>query len=271
MAESECEAGCGQTFHPPKLWGLDFHFNTFNKLYIADILKMQPYPMFPGAFAYGNHPVYKVDVLGVVVRKDEKAKVFIYAVDDGTGVISCCCWKQPFSRNDQQSSETATTSLTQLPAGLHARLNMMMVEEKRKAEGYELGDLLHIRGKLKTFRSMMEIVASYHHILMISFIFPLTGLRRVDNPSTQISRMVELPLLYHQCYDKPFVLPYKVARELKRAEAGKNDSSGEMNKEEVMCELGKKIEKTLECQRLREFSVSNLLDVSEISDLASQL
>ena len=37
-------------FYPPRLWGLDFHFNTFNKLYIADILTLKPYPAYPGMY-----------------------------------------------------------------------------------------------------------------------------------------------------------------------------------------------------------------------------
>ena len=35
-------------FYPQHLWGLDFHFNTFNKFYISDILRMEPYPAYPG-------------------------------------------------------------------------------------------------------------------------------------------------------------------------------------------------------------------------------
>ena len=35
--------------------------------------------MFTGAFSYKNHPIYKVDVLGVVVKKVENSKCFIYA------------------------------------------------------------------------------------------------------------------------------------------------------------------------------------------------
>lgn len=37
-------------FHPPRLWGIDFHFNTFNKLYIADILTLKPYSTYPGMY-----------------------------------------------------------------------------------------------------------------------------------------------------------------------------------------------------------------------------
>ena len=31
------------------------------------------------AFSYKNHPIYKVDVIGVVVRVNENSKSFIYA------------------------------------------------------------------------------------------------------------------------------------------------------------------------------------------------
>ena len=35
-------------FHPPELWGLDYQFNVYNKMYIRDILQMNQYSMFPG-------------------------------------------------------------------------------------------------------------------------------------------------------------------------------------------------------------------------------
>ena len=35
-------------FYPPKMWGLDFHFNVYNKMYVKDILEMQEYPHFTG-------------------------------------------------------------------------------------------------------------------------------------------------------------------------------------------------------------------------------
>ena len=35
--------------------------------------------LFSGAFSYQNHPIYKVDVIGVVVRVTENSKCFIYA------------------------------------------------------------------------------------------------------------------------------------------------------------------------------------------------
>ena len=39
-----------------------------------------PYFFFiPESFSYKNHPIYKVDVIGVIVRVTENSKSFIYA------------------------------------------------------------------------------------------------------------------------------------------------------------------------------------------------
>lgn len=45
---SSAEETFDRTFYPPKLWGLSSLFNVFNKLYIRDIIRLKPYPGFPG-------------------------------------------------------------------------------------------------------------------------------------------------------------------------------------------------------------------------------
>jgi len=35
-------------FHPPSVWGLDYHFTAYKKMYIHDIINMQPYPHYTG-------------------------------------------------------------------------------------------------------------------------------------------------------------------------------------------------------------------------------
>ena len=35
-------------FYPPDVWGLDYQFNIYNKMYIKDILEMKEYQMYPG-------------------------------------------------------------------------------------------------------------------------------------------------------------------------------------------------------------------------------
>ena len=46
--ENACQGDSSIQFYPPELWGLDYHFNVYNKMYIKDILQMKEYPMFPG-------------------------------------------------------------------------------------------------------------------------------------------------------------------------------------------------------------------------------
>ena len=48
-----------------------------------------------GAFAYRNHPVYKVDIMGTVVKRSEQAKCFVYA---GNILIKgfCVCYSIAF-------------------------------------------------------------------------------------------------------------------------------------------------------------------------------
>ncbi|XP_064613071.1 CST complex subunit STN1-like [Liolophura sinensis] len=228
--------GEGLRFYPQDQWGLDYLFQTCNKLYIADILLMEEYPMFPGAFAYNNHPVYKVDVLGVVVRIEERSKMFLvcrehrerhmhckeyvyrsgihsflylffafyfscetcFAVDDGTGVIPVACWKTKFGDIPDPDS------LFSIDPQLAGKVEELKSSSRERTVGYSLGDLVHIKGKLQIFRNMKEIVSFYH--------------KKVENSMYEVLRMLELPALYKNHYDKPFRLPYKVAQELKLKE-----------------------------------------------------
>ncbi|XP_054634655.1 CST complex subunit STN1 isoform X4 [Dunckerocampus dactyliophorus] len=78
---------------PSMLWGLDPIFSAFARLHIRDILLMPESCQVPDIYFYKSHPIYKVDVLGTVVYKQEREDFYSYGVDDGTGVISCLCWK----------------------------------------------------------------------------------------------------------------------------------------------------------------------------------
>lgn len=185
------------TFYPSDNWGLDFYFQTYNKMYICDILSIEEYDIFPGAYMYKNHPIYKVDIIGVVVRVDQNSKCFMYEVDDGTGVISCSCWKMSYT--DQYRINVKSNS-HQLPAVLQNKFEMMNKTDESRSNGYSLGNLIHIRGKISMFRNKRQIVAANHKIM--------------EDPMAQVFRMMELPQLYKMKYDKPFELPRKVAKEL---------------------------------------------------------
>ncbi|XP_071944809.1 CST complex subunit STN1-like, partial [Antedon mediterranea] len=136
---------------------------------------------------YNGHQICKVDIFGIVVKVTEKHKFFIYGVDDGTGVINCCCWKpnpepQPFfPKGDVESlpieeflNLTISDSLVQMMLPL------------------DLGDSIHVRGRVKRYRGDIQVSADFFE--------------KVDDPrcEREIARMLELPKLYRDVYDKQF-------------------------------------------------------------------
>ncbi|KAM6972196.1 CST complex subunit STN1 [Aplochiton taeniatus] len=180
---------------PSMLWGLDPLFSAFARLYVRDILQMRESCQVPGIYFYNLHPIFKVDVLGTVVYKREREDFFCYGVDDGTGVINCLCWKNEQWRDQENTGKpNAKTS-----GGAYGGFNPVSELKKLKQAQYqssclEIGELLRVRGPVKTSRQQREIMASTYY--------------KVTDPvmAVQIAWMLEAPKLYRQCYDKPFQL-----------------------------------------------------------------
>uniref|UniRef100_A0A8C6SZL7 CST complex subunit STN1 n=1 Tax=Neogobius melanostomus TaxID=47308 RepID=A0A8C6SZL7_9GOBI len=170
--------------------GLDPVFSAFARLYIRDILQMTESTQVPGIYFYNSHPIYKVDVLGTVVYKRERDDFFCYGVDDSTGVINCLCWKM---RGEPQ------TSGAQGGFDPVAEMRKLQRAQQRRCR-VEIGELLRVRGPVKTSRQQREISASVFY--------------KVDDPvmAVQIAWMMELPELYRQCYDKPLQLQSNTTR-----------------------------------------------------------
>ncbi|KGL90486.1 CST complex subunit STN1 [Charadrius vociferus] len=175
---------------PSLHWGLDPVFSAFARLYIKDIKEMRESKQVPGIFFYNGHPVRQVDVVGIVVQMKERDAFYNYGVDDSTGVINCVCWKNPVV------AETSLSGCPSTPSSLTVLEQMKklqeMVSQKTKLE---IGDVVRVRGHIRTYRQQREIQASCFY--------------KVDDPvcDVQISRMLELPCLYREVYDKPFQGP----------------------------------------------------------------
>ncbi|XP_038058964.1 CST complex subunit STN1-like [Patiria miniata] len=180
---------------PKQFWHLDPVNRSYAKMYIADILQLERYPTGEGAFAYKNHPIYRVDIIGWLVRVEERTSMFQYGVDDGTGVINCCCWKS--KKVDEQFGIGDGAAFSDIVLGKVAN------HEMRQSLCFELGDVIHVRGRLKHYRNRLEVSASYY--------------RKLEDPCcrTEIYRMEALPNLYENVYDRPFVLPSHMVKELK--------------------------------------------------------
>ncbi|XP_064320163.1 CST complex subunit STN1 isoform X1 [Phalacrocorax carbo] len=175
---------------PSLYWGTDPVFSAFARLYIKDIKEMRESKQVPGVFFYNGHPVRQVDVVGTVVQTKERDAFYNYGVDDSTGVINCVCWKNPMA------AETALSGRPSTPSSLTVFGQMKKLQElvSQKTK-LEIGDIVRVRGHIRTYRQQREIQASCFY--------------KVDDPvcDVQISRMLELPCLYREVYDKPFQGP----------------------------------------------------------------
>lgn len=195
------ETDAGSEDEPPSLlWGLDPVFSAFARLYIKDILRMRESRQVPGIYFYRAHPIFQVDILGIVVFKREREDFYSYGVDDSTGVINCLCWKSEKWKEPEESMKggrTASSSSAVVgPSGgfnIEEQLSQLQ-QAQRGLSTLEIGDLLRVRGSVKTSRGQREIMSSTFY--------------KVSDPvmAVQISWMQELPQLYRRCYHKPFPL-----------------------------------------------------------------
>uniref|UniRef100_A0A3B3CMV7 CST complex subunit STN1 n=1 Tax=Oryzias melastigma TaxID=30732 RepID=A0A3B3CMV7_ORYME len=184
----------GPMDEPPSiLWGLDPIFSAFARLYIKDILQMTESVQVPGIYFYNNHPIYKVDVLGTVVYKRERDDFFCYGVDDGTGVINCLCWKSELFKDKDDGAGAAPGPSDPTVFDPVAELKKLKQAQQKRCR-LEIGELIRVRGPVKTSRQQREITASVFY--------------KVEDPlmAEQIQWMMDVPELYRECYDKTFQL-----------------------------------------------------------------
>ncbi|XP_074731323.1 CST complex subunit STN1 isoform X1 [Strix uralensis] len=175
---------------PSLHWGMDPIFSAFARLYIKDIKEMRESKQVPGVFFYNGRPVRQVDVVGIVVQMKERDAFYNYGVDDSTGVINCVCWKNPLVAETSLSGRPSTPNSLAVLEQMK-KLQEMVIQKIK----LEIGDVVRVRGHIRTYRQQREIQASCFY--------------KVDDPvcDVQISRMLELPCLYREVYDKPFQGP----------------------------------------------------------------
>ncbi|XP_013013764.1 CST complex subunit STN1 isoform X4 [Cavia porcellus] len=198
---------------PSLLWGLDPVFVAFAKLYIRDILTMKESRQVP--------------------------------VDDSTGVINCICWKK--SRNTE-SSPAAPSSAGELSMISKLEKLQETIEQRTRIE---IGDIIRIRGFIRTYREEREIHATTYY--------------KVDDPmwNIQIARMLELPDLYRRIYDQPFHSPA-----LEQEEA--NSNPGALDITGLTCLLSEKVKEFLLEKKVQNFYQQELESVTSLLSLASQ-
>lgn len=233
---------------PSLLWGLDPVFLAFAKLYIRDILDLKESHQVPGIFFYNGHPIKQVDVLGTVIGVRERDAFYSYGVDDSTGAINCVCWKK-LSGAGSPSVLTTTAGPSARELSLTSQLKKLQetIEQRTKLE---IGDIIRIRGYVRTYREEREIHASVYY--------------KVDDPlcNIQIARMLELPSVYRKVYDQPFHSPA-----LEKEEALRNPST--LDLASLTRLLSEKTKEFLVKNRVQTFYQQELEMVESLLSLAN--
>ncbi|XP_014404956.1 PREDICTED: CST complex subunit STN1 isoform X1 [Myotis brandtii] len=231
---------------PSLLWGLDPVFLAFAKLYIGDILDLKESCQVPGVFFYNGHPIRQVDILGTVIGVRERNTFYSYGVDDSTGVINCICWKN--LTDTESSSATAAPSARELSLTSQLKKLQETIEQRTKIE---IGDIIRVRGYIRTYREEREIHATVHY--------------KVDDPvcNIQIARMLELPSIYRKVYDQPFHSPV-----LEKEALSKNP--GVLDLTNLTCLLSEKAKEFLMKNRVQTFYQQELEMVESLLSLANQ-
>ncbi|KAB1271618.1 CST complex subunit STN1 [Camelus dromedarius] len=256
---------------PSLLWGLDPVFLAFAKLYIRDILDLRESSQVPGIFFYNGHPIKQVDILGTVIGVRERDAFYSYGVDDSTGVINCICWKK-LSNTESSSAAPSARELS-----LTSQLKKLQETIAQRAK-IEIGDIIRIRGQIRTYREEREVHATAYY--------------KVDDPvcNIQIARMLELPTIYRKIYDQPFRSPALEKEEalsevsvLPTSKRNKGNSflqsllnlspssnPGTLDLDSLTCLLSEKVKEFLVENRVQTFYQQELEMVESLLSLANQ-
>lgn len=109
----------------PRFWGLDGCAKADVRLLAAHLNALPDATKDGGWCFLNNHPISRVELLGIVISVDPKPERLLYTLDDGSGLIDCISW--------------GVNSL--VPA---------------------IGTLLHVLGSLSRFRGARQVRVERH-------------------------------------------------------------------------------------------------------------
>jgi len=181
------------------LLGFDPLLRCAARLQIKDLLNIQPANVVDfdcqDLYQVGEHICFKFQIIGYIVRVDKKQQRQSYVLDDGTGVITCTIWI-----NQPNELDRKFAAINDLPTSLmEHKKELLDKEETFRQEGYCLGDVLSIRGRLTEFSGQREIYVLDHH--------------QIKNPNTMSKYMLDLQPIY-KSYKRKVQIPKTAAKEL---------------------------------------------------------
>ena len=113
-----------------RYWPVDPLHTVFVKLFIATLLKLPP--LTSSAFSLRGRPVSRAEVVGWIVRRDEKNQNsrLMLTLDDATGLLEVLVWERRFER-----------------------------EPTIDWSALQIGTLVRIRGKLSYYAKRVQLTA----------------------------------------------------------------------------------------------------------------
>ncbi|TGZ63938.1 hypothetical protein CRM22_006640 [Opisthorchis felineus] len=174
---------------------LDPLANEHYQLLIGDLLRAQAAADLD-IFRLGRRWLLYVDLVGLVRTVFEREKFWSVEIDDGTGCISCTVWRHT---DFPISSSTSSAIHPTKSAEYHRICDQLLQLSNRSsptlsvshsAFQLHLGDLVHLKGRLKRFRGQLKVNVHFCRLL--------------DDPAEQLKQLMHRNLLMHEVYSKPY-------------------------------------------------------------------
>ncbi|VVA90265.1 unnamed protein product [Arabis nemorensis] len=122
--------------------------NTHAKLLARDINRLTQLPTETNSFTLGGCTcLSRVETVGTIVSRDMTPKFLKFGVDDGTGCVTCVMW------------------LNQLTSSYFSRWDpntvlLLASAARNQAADIKIGAVARVRGRVGSYRGMMQITAT---------------------------------------------------------------------------------------------------------------
>ncbi|GFR85886.1 CST complex subunit STN1 [Elysia marginata] len=166
--------------------GLDPLSRSTMKLFVQDILHLEPVscPNLKGTglLSFEGHVVNRVEVMGIIVSVDKREKRHSYA------------------------DNLKDIPRAELPSSLQEKLDeLRAVCVTKNEDGFDIGDLMLVRGCVKMYQDQLEIDVLDH--------------RKIENLCLEYERVLQMPSLY-KLYNQPVKLPDNIEKVVNQTDQG---------------------------------------------------
>lgn len=181
---------------------VDSKYNSYQKYLIADILNanLDRYQLFK-VIEINGHYVNKVSISGLILKIYESTKFYRIKVDDSTGGINVTLWKELIFRPQKTTKHQRKSIINESIYGISGDMCEKEIDEESVLVGKRMndkffnkniviipieGDIVNIRGIIKSYRNLIEISA--------------VSCERVTDSYDEFSGMIRPIIFAKNCY-----------------------------------------------------------------------